>query len=63
MFFWDLNSEDIPDVLNPLLPPLIGGNSESPRDKLLFLCLDLQHLLLDGVLSDELVNGHVLGLP
>ena len=58
----NLNSKDIANVVDPLPPTLLLWHVESSRDEVLLLVLNLQHLPLDGVLGDELVDGDRFGL-
>ena len=51
--------ENVPDVVYPLPPPVLGLHVEGPGDEVLLLVLDLHHLLLDTVLGDILVYGHL----
>ena len=50
------------NVVDPLPPTLLLWHVESSRDEVLLLVLNLQHLPLDGVGSDELVDEDRLGL-
>ena len=56
---YDSDAEDVPDIGDPLPSSLLGIHVERPRYEVLLLALDLDHLLLDGVLCDVLVDGHV----
>ena len=56
------NSKDVSDVIDPLPPALLLGHVEGSSDEVLLLVLDLQHLALDGVLGDVLVDEDRLGL-
>ena len=57
---FDSDAEDVSDVGDPLSPPLLGVHVERSGDEVLLLALDLDHLLLDRVLRDVLVDRHVL---
>lgn len=57
-----LDVEDVPDIRHTLPPPLVTVHVEGSVDEVLLLVLDLDHLLLDRVLGDVLVDGDILGL-
>ena len=57
-----LNSKDGSDVINPLSPPRLLRHVEGSGDEILLLVLDGHHLVLDGLVSDVLVDEHVLVL-
>ena len=57
-----LDAEDCSDVVNPLLPSLVLGHSKGAGNEVLFLVLDLQHLHLDGVIREKLVDEDISGL-
>ena len=60
--FKRLNSKNVSDVVDPLPPALLLRHVEGPSDEVLLLVLDLQHLALDGVRGDELVDEDLLSL-
>ena len=57
-----LDAKDVPDVVDPLPAPLLLRHVESPGDEVLLLVLNLQHLALNRLLGDELVDEDRLGL-
>ena len=54
--------KNVSDVGNPLYPSLLVANVECAGDQLLLVVLNGHHLLLNGVLRDELVDKRLLGL-
>ena len=54
--------ENIFDVLDPAPPPLVLRHVESSVDEIFFLVLNINHLLLNGILRNELVDVHILNI-
>ena len=57
-----LNSKYSSDVVNPLHPSLLLRHVERSGDEVLLVILNLNHLALNGLVGDELVDEDRLGL-